>query len=73
MRILVTLGGNALLRRGSPMTVAEQRAAINGAAVQLARETGGRAVIGWLDDLDGLIAGTSGTTVAAQPGSVRRS
>ena len=34
------------------------------AAVQFARETGGRAVIGSLDDLDGLLSGTSGTTVS---------
>ena len=34
------------------------------AAVQFAQETGGRAVIGSLDDLDGLLSGTSGTTVS---------
>ena len=34
------------------------------AAVQFARETGGRAVIGSLDDLDGLVAGRSGTEVS---------
>ena len=34
------------------------------AAVQFAQETGGRAVIGSLDDLDGLVAGTSGTEVS---------
>ena len=37
MRIVVALGGNALLRRGAPMTVAAQRAAIAGAAEPLAR------------------------------------
>lgn len=34
------------------------------AAVQFAKETGGRAIIGSLDDLDGLFAGTSGTEVS---------
>jgi carbamate kinase len=34
------------------------------AAVQFARETGGRAVIGSLDDIDGLLSGTAGTTVS---------
>ena len=34
------------------------------AAVQFARATGGRAVIGSLDDIDGLLSGTSGTTVS---------
>jgi carbamate kinase len=37
MRVVVALGGNALLRRGAPMTVAAQRAAIAGAAEPLAR------------------------------------
>ena len=37
MRIVVALGGNALLRRGAPMTVASQRAAIAAAAEPLAR------------------------------------
>lgn len=35
------------------------------AAVQFAQETGGRAVIGSLDDLDGLLSGVSGTTVSS--------
>jgi carbamate kinase len=39
------------------------------AAIQFAQETGGRAMIGSLDDLDGLVAGTSGTEVStARPG-----
>jgi carbamate kinase len=37
MRVVVALGGNALLRHGAPMTVAAQRAAIAGAAEPLAR------------------------------------
>jgi carbamate kinase len=37
MRVVVALGGNALLKRGAPMTVAAQRAAIAGAAEPLAR------------------------------------
>ena len=36
------------------------------AAVQFAKETGGRALIGSLDDLDGLIEGTSGTEVSSR-------
>jgi carbamate kinase len=36
MLILVALGGNALLRRGEPMTVANQIANIRGAAAQIA-------------------------------------
>ena len=41
------------------------------AAVQFAKETGGRAVIGSLDDLDGLIEGTSGTEVSSQRSGLR--
>ena len=37
MRVVVALGGNALLKRGAPMTVTAQRAAIAGAAEPLAR------------------------------------
>jgi carbamate kinase len=36
MRILVALGGNALLKRGEPMTAATQRANVDTAAVALA-------------------------------------
>lgn len=36
MRIVVALGGNAILRRGEPMTVANQRASIAAACVPLA-------------------------------------
>jgi carbamate kinase len=37
MRIVVALGGNAILRRGEPMSVANQRASIARACVPLAR------------------------------------
>ena len=37
MRMIVALGGNALLRRGQPMTVESQRAAIAEACIPLAR------------------------------------
>lgn len=36
MRVVVALGGNAILRRGQPMTVANQRASIAAACVPLA-------------------------------------
>src|SRR6516162_1764018 len=37
MRIVVALGGNALLKRGEPMTAARQRGNVAVAAAQLAR------------------------------------
>ena len=37
MRIVIALGGNALLRRGEPMTVEHQRANVRVAAQALAR------------------------------------
>lgn len=37
MKIVVALGGNALLRRGEPMTAENQRANIRRAAAVLAR------------------------------------
>ncbi|NYH14184.1 carbamate kinase [Paraburkholderia bryophila] len=37
MRILIALGGNALLRRGGPMTMSHQIANIRRAAQQIAR------------------------------------
>ena len=37
MRIVVALGGNALLRRGEPMTADNQRANIRTATEQIAR------------------------------------
>jgi carbamate kinase len=37
MRIVIALGGNALLRRGEPMTAAHQRANVRVAAAALAR------------------------------------
>jgi carbamate kinase len=37
MRIVAALGGNALLRRGEPMTADKQRANIRRAAVMLAK------------------------------------
>jgi len=40
MRILIALGGNALLRRGEPMTMAHQIANIRRAATQIARLAG---------------------------------
>jgi len=40
MRILIALGGNALLRRGEPMTMARQIANIRRAATQIARLAG---------------------------------
>ena len=37
------------------------------AAIEFAEATGGRAVIGSLDDIDGLVAGTAGTNVVGAP------
>jgi carbamate kinase len=45
MRILIALGGNALLRRGEPMTVANQIANIRHAATQIARLAEGNQLI----------------------------
>ena len=45
MRVVVALGGNALLKRGAPMTVAAQRAAIAGAAEPLARLATGHELV----------------------------
>lgn len=45
MRILIALGGNALLRRGEPMTVANQIANIRRAAGQIARLAPGNQLI----------------------------
>lgn len=45
MRILIALGGNALLRRGEPMTMAHQLANIRRAALQIARLANGNQLI----------------------------
>ena len=45
MRIVVALGGNALLRRGAPMTVAGQRAAIATVSEPLARLANGHELV----------------------------
>jgi carbamate kinase len=45
MRILIALGGNALLRRGEPMTMAHQLANIRRAASQIARLANGNQLI----------------------------
>jgi len=45
MRILIALGGNALLRRGEPMTATNQIANIRRAAIQIARLAPGNQLI----------------------------
>ncbi|MFP3563300.1 carbamate kinase [Paraburkholderia sp. SIMBA_030] len=45
MRILIALGGNALLRRGEPMTMSHQIANIRRAAAQIARLADGNQLI----------------------------
>ena len=45
MRILIALGGNALLRRGEPMTMSHQIANIRRAAQQIARLADGNQLI----------------------------
>src|SRR5579859_3951297 len=45
MRILIALGGNALLRRGEPMTMSHQIANIRRAAQQIARLADGNQLV----------------------------
>ena len=45
MRIVVALGGNALLRRGQPMTAENQRENIRTAATQIARIVPGNELV----------------------------
>ena len=45
MRIVIALGGNALLRRGQPMTAENQRANIRVAAECIAAVTPGNAIV----------------------------
>jgi carbamate kinase len=45
MRIVIALGGNALLRRGQPMTAANQRANIHAAAQRIAAVVEGNEVV----------------------------
>jgi carbamate kinase len=45
MRIVIALGGNAILRRGQPMTADNQRANIRDAAVSIAAVTPGHQVV----------------------------
>ena len=57
MRIVIALGGNALLRRSDPMTTEVQRKNVRIAAQAIAP----------LADIPGIVAGTAGTNVVAQP------
>lgn len=84
MRLVVALGGNALLRSGEPMTSQNQRANVAVACEQLSRvaldhelvvcefveRTGKTAVIGGLPEIDGLLSGSSGTIIRADVGGV---
>lgn len=45
MRVVLALGGNALLRRGEPLTAENQRANIRAAAVQIARIAEGNEIV----------------------------
>ena len=45
MRIVVALGGNALLRRGQPMTAENQRENIRTATAQIARVAPGNELV----------------------------
>ena len=45
MRIVIALGGNALLQRGQPMTAQNQRANIRVAAERIARVVPGNEVV----------------------------
>ena len=69
MRIVIALGGNALLRRSDPMTTEVQRKNIEIAARSIAPlaggKTGKRAAIGSLDDIAAIVAGEADTNVVA--------
>ena len=58
MRIVIALGGNALLRRSDPMTTEVQRKNVKIAAQ----------AIGSLADIAGIVAGDAGTSVAGAVG-----
>lgn len=45
MRIVIALGGNALLRRGQPMTAENQRANIRAAAESIAQVVPGNEIV----------------------------
>jgi carbamate kinase len=54
MRVVVALGGNALLKRGEPMT-----------ADRFVERTGNRAAIGALGEIEAIVDGAAGTQVVA--------
>lgn len=56
MRVVVGLGGNALLKRGEAMTLANQD-----------QERTRRAVIGAVPDIAGMMEGSAGTQMTASP------
>ena len=80
MRVVVALGGNALLRRGQPgqratpaeLGASEFAAGSMGpkvrAACWFAEESGGFAAIGSIHDTPALLRGEAGTRVALQAG-----
>jgi carbamate kinase len=69
MRLVVALGGNALLRRGEPAEAEVQKAHVLGAASALAAlaadHAGGEAVIGALGELRAIVRGESGTRIVS--------
>jgi carbamate kinase len=67
MIVLVALGGNALLRRGVPMTAEVQWTNVRTAAVALAPVAATRrpAAIGSLSDLSEILVARAGTAVVA--------
>jgi carbamate kinase len=76
MRIVIALGGNALLQRSDPMTTEVQRRNIAAgsmgpkvkAAIRFTSKTGRRTAIGSLDDIAAIVAGKAGTNVIGPGG-----
>lgn len=68
MRVLVALGGNALLKRwgggGIPTVWMPGRdRTLTGVAARFVQVTARRAAIGALEDIEKIVAGTAGTSV----------
>jgi len=61
MTIVIALGGNALLRRGDPMTTEVQRGNI-----RIAARTGRRAATALLADIAGIVARMASMNIVTQ-------
>lgn len=63
MRLVIALGGNALLRRGPALSADNQLDKVVEAASRFAAETGKRALIGSLEHIEAMLEGEAGTEV----------